>query len=325
MNKRILYDISTIAVCILLTGCGHEHTWKEATCTEPKTCSECGEIEGEALGHTWVEATCAEPKTCSVCGETEGEVLAHTWVEATCAEPKHCSVCGEIEGEPLEHTLTEANYQQAATCEVCGETVGEPLQADFEKYNLTEYIAQLNQEYDYKTLCSKDFSQTTVGKVKFSNYQTFDSDETHPAQEGYQWKSVDVTLSFGDKNAWDYGITFNSSNEDYYDIVKHDETLHPADGKMQFTVNWNGVDYTECCYTGTSTEWIDWADNTNSAYEDWEHLLVGKYTVAALVPTDYDGFIWGVSSNGLEWGENQHINDVVKQVDNTGIIFFRMK
>lgn len=102
--------IGIFAVCFMLAGCGHEHTWSEATCTEPKTCSECGETEGEPLGRTWVEASCAEPK--------------------------HCSVCGETEGKPLEHTLTEANYQQAATCEVCGETVGEPLQADFEKFGL---------------------------------------------------------------------------------------------------------------------------------------------------------------------------------------------
>ena len=105
-NKKWLYGIVTFSLGILLTGCGHEHTWVEATCTEPKTCSECGETEGEPLGHTWVEATCSEPK--------------------------HCSVCGETEGEPLEHTLTEANYQQPATCEVCGATVGDVLPPAFE-------------------------------------------------------------------------------------------------------------------------------------------------------------------------------------------------
>ncbi len=28
------------------------HTWKDATCTEPQTCSSCGETQGDALGHT---------------------------------------------------------------------------------------------------------------------------------------------------------------------------------------------------------------------------------------------------------------------------------
>ena len=35
----------------------HEHTWSDATCTEPAKC-ECGEVNGEALGHTLVEGIC---------------------------------------------------------------------------------------------------------------------------------------------------------------------------------------------------------------------------------------------------------------------------
>lgn len=67
----------SVAVCTLmllsLSGCMHLHTWVDATCTEPKTCSECGETEGEPLGHDWIPATYTEPKTCSRCGATEGE------------------------------------------------------------------------------------------------------------------------------------------------------------------------------------------------------------------------------------------------------------
>lgn len=66
----------TVVMASTLCACGHQHTWVEATCTEPKTCSECGETEGEALGHIWVEATKTTPKTCSRCGLTEGTPLA---------------------------------------------------------------------------------------------------------------------------------------------------------------------------------------------------------------------------------------------------------
>ncbi len=51
---------------------GHSHSWQNATCAAPRTCSECGETEGGTLGHDWQEATYASPKTCRSCGETEG-------------------------------------------------------------------------------------------------------------------------------------------------------------------------------------------------------------------------------------------------------------
>ena len=50
------------------------HMWLDATCTESKTCSVCGETEGEALGHDWKAATCTAPKTCLNCGALEGDV-----------------------------------------------------------------------------------------------------------------------------------------------------------------------------------------------------------------------------------------------------------
>lgn len=73
MKKYIL--ILTILSTIYLVGCGHEHTFSDATCESPKTCTECGEIEGTALEHQWLEATTENPKTCSLCGLTEGEPL----------------------------------------------------------------------------------------------------------------------------------------------------------------------------------------------------------------------------------------------------------
>ena len=107
------------------------HTWVEADCETPKTCSVCGETEGEALGHTWVDADCETPKTCSVCGETEGEALGHTWVEADCVTPKTCSVCGKTEGEALGHAWGEwitdvepTEEEDGAKHRVCG-TCGE--------------------------------------------------------------------------------------------------------------------------------------------------------------------------------------------------------
>ena len=55
-----------------------------------------------AKGHTWVDATCTTPKTCSVCGATEGSALGHSYTD-TVVQPttsshgytRHtCSRCG---------------------------------------------------------------------------------------------------------------------------------------------------------------------------------------------------------------------------------------
>lgn len=102
MKKHVCFLAIALCCAIPFTaGCRHEHVWTKATCTEPTTCEECGETEGEPLGHTWAEATCTEPKTCSVCGETEGEALGHDWIDATHETPKTCARCGETEGELL--------------------------------------------------------------------------------------------------------------------------------------------------------------------------------------------------------------------------------
>lgn len=105
--KKPIAIILLIAILLGLSAC-HEHTWEEATCIAPRTCTECGETEGEALGHSWQEASCAAPKTCTVCLITEGGPLAHTPSEWT--------------------TITEASYDTEGIreqyCEVCAAVLG---------------------------------------------------------------------------------------------------------------------------------------------------------------------------------------------------------
>ena len=81
----------------------HTHSYKSATCTEPKTCS-CGATSGNALGHNWSNATCTSPQKCSRCGTTNGSATGHTYTskttEPTCTAKGYtthtCSSCGDI-------------------------------------------------------------------------------------------------------------------------------------------------------------------------------------------------------------------------------------
>ena len=121
-------EISRETVNVDPTG---EHTWVDATCTSPKTCSVCSATEGEALGHTGGSATCTEAPVCSVCGEAYGKANGHNWTVATCDAPKTCSVCGETEGKALGHSFSEATCTTAATCSRCGKKNGSALGHDW--------------------------------------------------------------------------------------------------------------------------------------------------------------------------------------------------
>ena len=117
------------AKCTVTVLCVHD--WTDATCTEPKTCSICGETEGEALGHSWSEGSCTEDRVCTVCGEVAEAAPGHDWTDATCTEPKTCKSCDETEGEALGHTWVDADCETPKTCSVCGETEGEALGHDY--------------------------------------------------------------------------------------------------------------------------------------------------------------------------------------------------
>jgi len=98
MKKVFSVSILFLLLFCLLTGCGCRHEWNDATCQLPKTCTLCGETEGEPLPHNWIDATCTAPKTCALCAATEGAALGHTRGEWVCTGEQFqypCTVCGE--------------------------------------------------------------------------------------------------------------------------------------------------------------------------------------------------------------------------------------
>lgn len=119
--KRISLMLLAALIVVLFTACSCEHEWKNATCTEPVTCSKCGVTAGDALGHKWIEANCTTPKTCSACDATEGSAVGHSWKSATCTDPKICSVCQATEGSANGHNYTTETIVMAPTCISDGE------------------------------------------------------------------------------------------------------------------------------------------------------------------------------------------------------------
>lgn len=114
-------------------GCAHE--WADATCETPKTCSICGETEGEALGHNTngtvehKDATCTENGVvggtyCDVCNEGKEaaekviEAAGHDWGAATCTSAAKCKLCTATTGEALGHDYI-VNDEGIHVCSRC--------------------------------------------------------------------------------------------------------------------------------------------------------------------------------------------------------------
>ena len=107
----------------------HEHSWSNATCTEPQKC-ECGETQGTALGHSFVQGTC------TVCGADDPNyVPPHEhkfgdWICEATVVGKHYRECecgerenGDCQWDDGEITLEpdyDAYGEKTYICTLCG-------------------------------------------------------------------------------------------------------------------------------------------------------------------------------------------------------------
>lgn len=147
MKRRVvILNIVVLSVLLLFSSCGHSHSWTEATCTDPRTCSKCGETEGSPLGHDYEkeiisDASCLESGilryTCKRCSYSfeevipafghEKEILKR--VEPGCTtsgyESAKCARCGYDYGlstiPPLGHDEGEVQVIKEPTCTEKGE------------------------------------------------------------------------------------------------------------------------------------------------------------------------------------------------------------
>ena len=167
---------------------------EETGLTEGSHCSECNEVivaqtEVPALGHTWIDATCQTPKTCSVCGTTEGTALGHTWTSATCQAPKTCSICGATEG-----TVTAHTYNNVGVCTACGNddfvlTVEEAI-----ALGLTFEKGKYSEDFYYVTLTLN----TQVNANGFARATLEGKDMIISVAGGYLTGSAEGSIQVGD-------------------------------------------------------------------------------------------------------------------------------
>lgn len=220
MKKRMILTILAVLVC--LGGMAlyiFSHRWQPATCTEPKTCSDCGATKGEPLPHNWQAATCTAPETCIDCGAVRGEALPHNWGSTNCDEPAPCTECGTLEGIELTHQWSE----KGRLCLVCGlderptdvrfvDYLGRSLDAKWSHMGIKPWYsvkskeiwdAIVNAEYELlKEFMDADFEDERLGELAVQYIDTI-------------LKTRDALVNFGEEQWVD----------EYYNNIRHTQNI----------------------------------------------------------------------------------------------------
>ena len=242
--KKITAFLPLLLCLCLLTGCGCKHEWKDATCTDAKTCNLCGITEGEALGHKWVDATCETAKTCSVCQTTEGEAAGHKWEDATTEAPKTCSVCQKTEGEKI---TTDERFKTANNKELFGTWKGimkvsgtDLVDAGFHDNLEVEYVMTFKNdgtlEEKVTVLNEAAFKEAAVEYCITTTYALY--------KNQYGWSEAKTDEAFEDEYGLDvemyYKTDFASvSYQGLYEVAATGGVYYIADGKLYGAEDWS--------------------------------------------------------------------------------------
>lgn len=277
MEKRMTALLLAIAALLTLTACGHEHVWREADCLAPKTCTDCGETEGEPLGHRATEATHWAPSVCSACGEELGEALIPDF-------EKYGYKVIDASEMPTEHVLS---------------------------VDESGAVISTGPEYDAS---SYESANTTIGYIVLKNRELFEEDEMHPAADGYEWRYYEFELLFpqwlsanGQHKQEGYRLRF--SDDDYYDIAARDDSARG----LHYTVTWQGEEYRDCMrivtYSESKSEWIPVEYHFNNIrIPIWRQSCY----VWVRVPVGYDGAMFAFKDASHELSPGMHIYDLPK-------------
>ena len=288
-----------------------DHVWANATCEAPKTCENCGIVEGEALGHTPAEAV------------KENEVSATCTEDGSYDLVVYCSVC-----------LTHVISKETVTVEATGHEYGE-----WEVYEETETSVEYRREcecghYESKTSVKVTLYYYTTEWTEVKLHAWGDSGDLTGAWPGVSLTAVEeqnglfsITLEletveglkflFNDGNGHQTSdLTYNGLN--YWSNSKGYETLEDAITNYQppkpvvvYLVpndNWNQADARFAVYLfGNGDTWVDMTEVGNT----------GVYT--AELPHGYTNLIFcrmnpGTTANNWDNKWNQ-TNDLVIPTD----------
>ena len=120
MKKTLICCLLALVLTFSLAACSGkcEHVYDDCADTE---CDLCGNTRDSM--HSFKEADCITPKTCTVCQKTEGVSLGHTPEpdDRDCTTELKCLICKNVIVEATTHTpeADDGNCTTDIKCSVC--------------------------------------------------------------------------------------------------------------------------------------------------------------------------------------------------------------
>lgn len=194
-NNEHTYDNDCDEICnICQFPRETQHNFSDATCLAPKTCINCGEIEGEKLSeHTYDEGVITtEPNckdegvktyTCTVCGDFYTEAVEITDNHHFADEcDMECDVCGE------NRTVEHFYYDECDTdCDKCGYV--REVEHDFAPATCTKPMTCKNCQVTSGKKLGHDYKDATCTKPKTCKR----CDKTSGEKLGHDYKKATCT------------------------------------------------------------------------------------------------------------------------------------
>ena len=310
-----------------------DHTYSEwdiitqATCdsigTKERFCTICNYTEADTLPiqkHSWENATCDTPKTCSLCNKTEGSVLNHKW------ENNQCIYCKLQKIQYV--TLTEASIYSGNLILANLQNKLHFLEADnllsIKKDGGSSHLLvsvfkhQLGSEAlsalatlaeDFHTALSENSDRTVMDLLVTDAYHTSDEQQAlfdqklDPAPAGYSdfQTGLSVSLKFFD-GTFTYTIGNHQAEAEtawlMQNYAKYGFILRYPEGKKDQT----GYDANNAHFRYVGVPHAQYITENNLSLEEYVELLRG-YTMEKPLQIVVDGVKYSVyytASQGTE-------------------------
>ena len=200
-------------------GVYNAQDWRSYTSINDNIKNQSFQCNVETLNHTWVDADCDTPKTCSVCDATEGNPLGHSYVPVvtppTCTEDGYtthtCATCGDTytsdttEATGHNHEVTsDGTDTHTGTC-ACGDTFTEA-------HDFVGHVCDVCGQYEF-----------AIAQVSLTLTESIAMNFKMLAGVSETYTNISATFYFTDRSGKVIEYTTNATEKDGYLVFTYPE------------------------------------------------------------------------------------------------------